>query len=78
MSVGDALSDDGNLSLADPDSLEVLEPSVPVAEEEGSSPPTDEVALAVPVTGVVTPRPPETPSWTLPSEQVLLSPWAQP
>lgn len=78
--VGDALSDD-DPSLADPDSLEALALalSVPVAEEaEGSSPPTAEVALVVPVTGVVTPRPPETPSWALPSEQVLLSPWAQP
>lgn len=57
--VGDALSDEE--SLADPeDSLE-LELSVPVGEDE-SSPLTAEVAFAVPVTGEVTPKPPETPS----------------
>lgn len=73
--MGDALSDEE--SLADPEASLELELSVPVAEDE-SVPLTAEVAFAVPVTGEVTPRPPETPSCTLPSEQVLLSPFAQP
>lgn len=90
--VGDALPWDDpslvasspSLVAADPlvDSLEALEAlaaspaSAPDAEADAPSPPTEDVADACP--GEVKPRPPLTPSLALPSEQVLVSPAAQP